>query len=109
MTPNGIQFGKNVKHSYLSVIDNWFTNNNLKINYEKSECIASSNAIRTAPIKHEITIHKTLNFNTTTCTCPKIIKLHPFIKCLGIKIHQNLKLNIHIENLIIKQGNLYKI
>jgi len=83
----------------MSLIDEWFSNINLMINYDKYKFIAFSNDIRTAPLKNEITIHKKLYCNTIKCTCPKLIKPH-FVKYLGITIDQHLKWNIHIENLL---------
>jgi len=89
----------------MSIIDGWFSNNNLRINYDKSKFIAFSNKKRTEPLKNEITIHNKLNCNNITCTCPKLIK-HPFVKYLGITIDQHLKWNIHIDNLIIRLRQL---
>jgi hypothetical protein len=49
-------------------------------------------------------IHKT-DCNTKSCSCPKLSK-HSFVKYLGILIDENLKWNIHIENLISKLRQL---
>lgn len=88
----------------MFVIDEWFFNNNLKINYDKYKFIAFSNDIRTLQ-KIEITIHNKLKGNTITKICPKLIK-HYFVKYLGITIDQNLKLNIYIEYLLFKLSKL---
>jgi len=89
----------------MLIIDEWFSNNRLEINYDKSKFIAFTNDIKTTPLKNEIIIHKKFNCNTITCTCPKLIK-HPFIKYLGITIDQHLKWNNHIEYIIVKLRQL---
>lgn len=89
----------------MLVIDEWFSNNSLEINYDNSKFIAFTNDIKTTPLKNEIIIHKKFNCNTITCTCPNLIK-HPFIKYLGITIDQHLKWNNHIEYIIVKLRQL---
>lgn len=42
----------------MLVIDEWFSNNSLEINYEKSKFIALTNDIKTTPLRNEIIIHK---------------------------------------------------
>jgi hypothetical protein len=86
--------------SDIAVLDKWFSNNDLKINFDKSKCIAFTNNTRTEPNKKELIIHK-INCNTISCSCPKLTR-HASVKYLGILIDQNLKWNMHIDNLINK-------
>jgi len=86
--------------SDIAVLDKWFSNNDLKINFDKSKCIAFTNNTRTEPNKKELNIHK-INCITISCSCPKLSR-HASVKYLGILIDQNLKWNMHIDNLINK-------
>lgn len=86
--------------SDIAVLDKWFSNNDLKINFDKSKCIAFTNNTRTEPNKKELNIHK-INCNTISCSCPKLTR-HTSVKYLGLLIDQNLKWNMHIDNLINK-------
>jgi Reverse transcriptase (RNA-dependent DNA polymerase) len=91
-----------VAENELRKVKNWFDNNLLTLNKDKTMYITFSPKTNTQPIYSSLKIHTTNCMSTDNkCNCC-ILKNVSNIKYLGIVIDQHLKWNHHINSLVKK-------
>jgi len=90
----------------LSKIIEWFSNNNLSLNYNKTVCITFSNSIKTSPNMTSIKAYDKKCISTSQCSCISINKVDK-TKYLGVTFDQHLRWNFHISELNMKLHKLY--
>lgn len=95
-----------IAENSLSKIIEWFSNNNLSLNYNKTVCITFSNSIKTSPNMTSIKAHDKKCTSTSQCSCISINKVDK-TKYLGVTFDQHLRWNFHISELNMKLHKLY--
>lgn len=91
----------------LDIVMNWFSNNLLTLNAEKTKLISFSLSNRTQPhISPIVKAHSCSPY--TSCACPTLATTS-CVKYLGVQIDKHLNWYRHIDNLVIRTRKLISI
>lgn len=95
-----------IAENSLKKIINWFSNNNLTLNNNKTVFLTFSNSIKTTTNISNLKAHDPLCQSIIQCKCPVLHRVNN-TKYLGITFDQHLRWNNYISELNLKLRRLY--